>query len=51
MTPLAKELRTRQNIAFLRSMPAFRVQEELPDTMLGLLDRLDAAEERVRRRG
>lgn len=43
---LARELRSKQNARFLHRMPPFKLDEELPDSMQSLLDRLEQSERR-----
>lgn len=42
---LLRELRSPQNARFLRAMPAFRMDADIPASMANLLDRLDEAED------
>jgi hypothetical protein len=48
---IEKEWRRDINVRFLRGMPAFRTDSDLPEEFRVLLSRLDKAERRARERG
>ena len=47
---IKKELRRETNTRFLRGMPTFQAEEEIPEKFKLLLSQLENAEARVRRR-
>ncbi|BCH20811.1 hypothetical protein MesoLjLc_05690 [Mesorhizobium sp. L-8-10] len=47
---IRRQIGTAENKRFLRAMPLFKVDPELPETLDHLLDELDRAEKRKRRR-